>query len=133
VGPMAGLNGSSGKSHPQRGFDPRTVQPYYYNITVIITRANQTFIISIAVLPYGCAVVICVWCSSAPHVALRHWYTDTMVHWYTGTHQSDCAMLYLTGRQCQFSANSLRPQLGQTFGSQLFLVYGGLRLVGNEG
>jgi hypothetical protein len=91
------------------------------------------FVISIAVLQSGCAVVLCVRCSSAPHVALRHWYTDTVVHWYTGTHQSVCAVLYLTGRQSQFSSDSLRPQLGHTFGSQLFLVYGSLRLVRYEG
>jgi len=92
------------------------------------------FIISIAVLPSDCAVVLCVRCSSAPHVALRHWYTDTIVHWYTGTHQSDCAVLYLTGRRIIFQlTDSLRPHFGHTFGSQLFLVYWGLHLVGNEG
>jgi len=43
-------------------------------------------------------------------------------------------MLYLAGRRLSFQlTNSLRPQFGHTFGSQLFLVYWGLRLVGNAG
>ena len=84
------------------------------------------FIISIAMLTSGCAVVLCVRCSSAPNVALRHWYTGTLAPTnQTARCCNDIPSFQLT--------DSLKPQLGHTFGSQLFLVYGGLRLFGNEG
>jgi hypothetical protein len=110
VGPMAGPNWSRGKSRPHGNSIPGPSSPII--ITLLLLLLEQTECLS--VLPSDCAVVLCVRCSSAPHVAAR-----------CCTLQDDSFSFQLT--------DSLRPQLGHTFGSQLFLVYGGLRLVGNEG